>query len=785
MTAAPHPTVHALRSAVPASGVAAATAFLLLAGLTTALDGEAQQYAGNLGVLVFAGAAVAGCARASRRSRGRTRRGWAALAVAAASWGLGQIVWTVLETLGITTPFPSWADIGYLGFPTAALVGFALLSPTSGGLATSRRVLDALTIGCGLGLVAWFTVVTSVAENRPLADTAVALAYPIADVVLCTVTVLTLAQTREKPLLWTLLGLSMAAMTTSDVWFSYATADGTYLTGSPVDWGWWAAFLLLGTAGSLITGARQTERPPVRPTVARAGLLPYLPLGAAVVVASAQSASGRTLGPFAVGLISALVALVLIRQYATIRDNEKLARTVQEREDELHDLAFRDGLTGLANRALFLDRLGHALDLSARDQRPVSVVFLDLDGFKAVNDSLGHAMGDALLVRVAERLRGRLRAADTLARLGGDEFAVLVEQGPVHGHDATAVARALLDAFSAPFSIDGRTVTVSASIGLATEEPGSDAPGPEQAAALLHRADLAMYAVKDAGRGGGILVHSPSLGRGPRREGPALQQAFADALEQGLVRPVFQPVVDPVTGRIGALEALARWTHEGVEVPPTTFVPLAARTGLSEHLTRLMLEQSCAQLARWSRALEHRRLRVAVNVDPMELTDAAMPARIAELFARHDLAPGQLALEITESTMTYRPETALDVLNDLRAVGVRLALDDFGTGYSTLARLSSTPVDTVKIDRYFVADIDHDAQRKRFLVGLFELTRHLGLRTVAEGVERPGQLHELRRVGCDLVQGHLIGRPASAEQLTPVILAEQPVIGPELLGRVG
>ena len=294
-----------------------------------------------------------------------------------------------------------------------------------------------------------------------------------------------------------------------------------------------------------------------------------------------------------------------------------------------------------------------------------------------------------------------------------------------------------------------------------------------------------MYAVKALGSGGGILVHSPSLDAERRRDEPALQRAFAEALERDLVRAVYQPVVDPVSGRIGAFEALARWTHDGVEVPPTTFVPISARAGLSGHLTASMLAQSCAQLGEWNRALGHRQLRIAVNVNPTELTDDGLPGRIAELVARYRLAAGQLTLEITESAMTNRPETAVDVMNALHAAGVRLALDDFGTGYSTLARLSSTPVDTVKIDRFFVADIDHDVQKKRFLVGLFQLTRHLGLRTVAEGVERAGQLHVLRRLGCDLVQGHLIGRPAPPGDLTPLVLAEQPVLDPALLGRVG
>ena len=483
---------------------------------------------------------------------------------------------------------------------------------------------------------------------------------------------------------------------------------------------------------------------------------------------------GVLLGPVAVALVVALVLLVLARQYMTVRENQKLAHTVALREVELHRLAFHDALTGLANRALFLDRLEHALDLADREERRLSVAFVDLDGFKAVNDSLGHAAGDALLVRVAERFRGALRASDTLARLGGDEFAVLVEQG-----DASVVAATLLETLRTPFRLDGRTVSVAGSIGIAAAETGG---GSAQAATLLHRADVAMYAVKTAGKSG-LAVHTPAMTH-PAAD-TDLARAFPLALETGAIQAAYQPIVDPVTGRIGALEALARWTHEGVEISPDTFVPIGVRAGLSERLTAVMLDHACSRLAIWNAGLGHRRLRVAVNLDPTEFTDAELPDRIVALMERFGLGPGQLVLEITETGMSNRPETMLDVMSRLRGVGVRLALDDFGTGYSSLARLASIPLDTVKIDRFFVADIDHDLRQRRFLVGLFQLTRHLGLRTVAEGVERPGQLRELARLGCDLVQGHLVARPAPAEELTPLVLAEAPLLAPHLLRRPG
>jgi diguanylate cyclase len=303
-----------------------------------------------------------------------------------------------------------------------------------------------------------------------------------------------------------------------------------------------------------------------------------------------------------------------------------------------------------------------------------------------------------------------------------------------------------------------------------------------------------MYAVKTAGKDG-MAEHAPGMRHpavafsavltGRAGDPTELQRALPAALESGAIRAVYQPVVDPVNGRIGALEALARWTHEGVVVPPDTFVPICVRAGLSERLTAVMLEQACGRLAIWNAGLGHKKLRVAVNLDPTEFTDAGLPDRIAALLDRYGLGPGQLALEVTETGMSNRPETMLDVMSRLRSIGVRLALDDFGTGYSSLARLASIPLDTVKIDRFFVADIDHDLRRRRFLVGLFQLTRHLGLRTVAEGVERPGQLRELARLGCDLVQGHLVARPAPAADLTPMVLAEGSVLAPHLLRRPG
>jgi diguanylate cyclase len=778
-----------------AAALAALLALGALGALGTVLDGGARQLVANLGAMLIAIAGGLGCFGAARRTGGRISHGWAALAAACWSWAAGQTAWTFYENvLGIATPYPSVADIGYLGFPAAALIGLAFLAPPGSGLATPRRVLDALLVGCAVALVAWVTVLDPVMDTSgdSLLHAAASVVYPVADAVLLTVTVLTLAQTRDAPLRWSLLGAAVLAMAVSDAAFAYQVAVGSYATGSVVEWGWRIAFCLLGVAGTLVRdGAPKhvQSTPAVRESV-RAGLLPYVPLAAAAVLVAIEAASGVGLDAVEVVGVAALVLLVLVRQYVTVRENQVLAHAVQQREVQLHHLAFHDPLTGLANRALFLDRLEHALDRAERSRQPVSVAFVDLDGFKAVNDTLGHAAGDALLVGVAGRLRGALRSADTLARLGGDEFAVLVEQGD----DAPTAARRLLGTLREPFHVHGRTVAVTASIGVATVEAGQDTgPGTDaatRAATLLHRADVAMYAVKASGKGD-VAAHTAALESEPngragrhavRRVRPALPEAFAEALHRGDVQAIYQPVVDPVSGRIAAMEVLARWTHEGEPVPPAVFIPACTEAGLSGQLTALMLEQGCAQLGLWNAGLAHRRLRIAVNVDPTEFGDSGLPDRVAGVLRRYGLSPGQLALEITETAVNNRPANAVDVMHRLRALGVRIALDDFGTGYSTLSRLSRTPVDTVKIDRSFVAHIDHDEQQRWFLRGLLDLARHLGLRTVAEGVERAGQLHELRRQGCDLVQGHFVARPATGAQLTPAVLADLPILAPHLRG---
>lgn len=703
----------------------------------------------------FAFAGAAGCAVGVARSGDRLRRAWAFLMLACASWGAGQAIWTVYEVgMGRETPFPSLADIGFLGFAAAAVPAIWLLPSPSGTGDHRRRLLDGLTAACAITLISWSVVLGPTV--RAGGDTSfallVSLAYPISDILMLTVALGALAQGSRHRAPLILVGLGLCGMALSDGAFTYLTTIESFASAGIVDLGWCLAFALIGLGGLTRSEAEQAE-PADRAVAVPASTLPYVPLAAAAVVVLIRYFGGGTFDQVSVGLTSVLVALVLARQYATVRDNQTLARTITTREAQLRHQAFHDGLTGLANRALFTDRVAHALELHRRDRRPVSVAFVDLDGFKGINDMLGHAGGDEMLVRVAERLLGAVRPVDTLARLGGDEFALLMEQG----HEPAVVARTLVEALRVPFHLHGRSVAVSASVGVASA--GRDG-GTASTEDLLSRADIAMYAVKRSGRND-FLLHTPDL-RLAEVDDLVLRQALAEALGSRQVRAVFQPIVDVRTGALIGHEALARWRHDGADVPPDVFVPVAERVGLVAALTTLMLDLACAQLAQWSAELGHSNLIASVNVSGQELGDPSLPQRVRAALESHGVAADQLTLEITESALIGDPDAAHAVLTGLHALGVSISLDDFGTGYNGFAQLIGVPLDAVKLDQRFIADIDTDPHTRRLLEGVISLMHHLGLHVVGEGVERPEQLEVLRALGCDAVQGYLLGRPADA-----------------------
>ena len=453
---------------------------------------------------------------------------------------------------------------------------------------------------------------------------------------------------------------------------------------------------------------------------------------------------------------------------AQVLQGDRLRAEAREREAELHWRAFHDSLTGLPNRALFLDRLEHAVQERRLATGPLAVLLLDLDDFKAVNDTYGHAVGDQLLLDVAERVDDLLRVGDTLARLSGDEFAVLLEGSADPGTVAARVVASLQE----PFCVDGIDIAVRASVGVAelpTARSGDDADS------LLARADVAMYAAKRAGKARLAAWH-PAMTL-PPTDDLRLREPLRRAIAAGQLQVHFQPIVDLRTSEVAGFESLARWTHEGLPISPEVFIPVAARAGLLPALTAHVLEQACRQLARWSDERGHAAVRVGINVPPDALTDLAFPDVVAGALARHGLDPWQLVLEITEDALLGDLETATVVTRRLQELGTALSLDDFGTGFSSLRHLRQIPLATFKIDRSFTRDLDTDPDAVQFVRALLSLGRDLGLDVVAEGVERAGQADVLAELGCQYAQGWFYGAAQPAADVRWVLDATQLGLG--------
>ncbi|HEU5083084.1 MAG TPA: EAL domain-containing protein [Acidimicrobiales bacterium] len=430
---------------------------------------------------------------------------------------------------------------------------------------------------------------------------------------------------------------------------------------------------------------------------------------------------------------------------------DRVSRRLRQQAAENERLALHDTLTELPNRVLLHDRLSQALHGAARTSHEVGLLLLDLDRFKEVNDSLGHANGDELLRQVAQRFRQTLRGVDTVARLGGDEFAVVVPD-VAHGDAVAAVAERLVRALNEPFDLGGIEVTVDASIGI-TVAPADGADG----GLLLRRADIAMYAAKDAKLD--YAFYSPDLDiHSPSRLSLAtdLRRALDDDPGQLVIH--YQPTVYPVSGQVRGMEALLRWQHPSRGLlAPDEFIPLAEQSGLIRRLTEHVLEQSVAQARAWAAAGHD--LVLSVNLSARNLQEVDLPDRVLAILAAYGMAPSRLELEVTETAVIRNADVAMALVSRLRAAGIRIALDDFGTGYSSLTYLRSISADQLKIDRTFVDSMEDDPTNANIVRSVIELAHSLHMGVTAEGVESAHHLERLAELDCDLVQGYFVRRP--------------------------
>jgi len=430
-------------------------------------------------------------------------------------------------------------------------------------------------------------------------------------------------------------------------------------------------------------------------------------------------------------------------------------------EEQLRHQAFHDSLTGLPNRALFMDRLEHARMRTRGILPALAVAFVDLDDFKAVNDSLGHGTGDRLLVEVAERLRRSLRDGDTAARMGGDEFAILLED--TSAEDAAEVVGRIIEMLRRPFVVGGQQVRVHATAGVAVFTDSR-----ETAEELLRNADVAMYLAKTQGKDRAAFFR-PSLHEGAI-ERQQLKTDLPVALDRGEFQLAYQPVADLVTGEIRSVEALLRWAHpHRGKIGPAQFVPLAEETGVIVPLGRWVLHEACRQAASWQVPAAARPVAVSVNLSACQVSGADIVADVVSALEASGLPAGDLTLEITESVLMQDADATTVTLAALKALGVRLAIDDFGTGYSSLSYLRRFPVDILKIDRSFVATLDSSNTEAVLVRSILSLGETLQLETIAEGIERAAQLQELVALGAQLGQGYFFSRPLDSEAIRALV----------------
>jgi diguanylate cyclase (GGDEF)-like protein len=657
------------------------------------------------------------------------RREIAALALAVTSFTAGDIAYTVMAASGRDVPFPSAADIGYMGFYPCALVAVAFAVRRELHRVAADVWLDSLLGGLGAAAVLAVVLdrVFDAVTGRPLAG-GIALVYPIGDLVLlAAVTGIASLYGRRVPVHWLVLVAGLLVFAGVDTLSALSFTDDSYEVGGEIDVLWAVGLALFahwcrGRPRQAGPGERSVAL--LMPTIATVASL-----GVLVV-------SGRTrVSLFALGVAVLTQLVALGRTQLAFHQLRRLA--------DLRRQATTDELTGMPNRRAFYARAATQLGRGT----PMALLLLDLDSFKEVNDSLGHHVGDQLLIQIGDRLGEMLRDGDVLARIGGDEFAILLDN--VQGEQAVLVAEKVRAAVASPCTLEGIVLRTEVSIGVTlAPEHGTEL------SLLLRRADIAMYRAKKA-RDGALVYSGVDDTAGASRLRSI--QELHTALDEDQMTLHYQPKLDLATDEVCDVEALIRWNHpvRGL-LFPDSFLGLVEDAGLMRQLTQMVLEKSLDQAVLWQ--AEHRSITVAVNLSASSLVDTELPEHIAAMLAARGLPPKALQVEITEEFLMADRDRTRDILVRLREAGIQIAVDDFGTGYSSLAYLRELPIDELKLDRSFVFPMADDARAAALVFSTISLAHSLGLRMVAEGVENLASLKELADHGCDQAQGYYISR---------------------------
>jgi diguanylate cyclase len=732
---------------------------------------SALRVAGTLGFPAFAAVSAA---VAARRGRGRQRQGWLVMTIGLVALEFGSI--TVLyHRIGhgnVVPLYPPAAMVGFLIFPLVACVALLVFPSGYPGVARFRVLLDGAIVGASLFVVAWVTLLRGVYSETGVSrlDEVLSIACPIAGVVTVTVAILGLARANahwRQTMIVLTIGLTLIAAAGGAYVFSLARHS--YLADSAWNLEWPAGLVLLGIAAfNCPPDAPETVPAPAGPSAPISLWLPYIPLAVAGGLELAELRSSLASDP-ALAAVPWLVIAVLARQFMVVAENRRLAHSMS-------DHALYDPLTNLANRVLFRDRLDHAIQLHHRDQRSVAVLSMDIDDFKLINDHLGQATGDALLVQAAQRLLSCVRSGDTVARLGGDEFAVLIEDA---GENVHLIVYQILEAFERPFSAEGEVIFMRPTAGLAVA--GGNDPDL-RAAELLRHADSALASAKQLG--GGLQTFSTdtlfrdngALGLAAsdvhRSRGGLVEVRLLSDLRQAISRRaltvLYQPKVDLLTTHVVGAEALVRWPHPvfGM-VLPQQFLPLVRQHGLMRTFTDIVLDQALSDAAQWRRRGVD--VPVAVNLFPPLVGDIDLPARIFDALKRHELPGDSLIVEITEDLLLDNIDRTREVLDALRASSIQVALDDFGSGYSALTYLRKLPIDEVKVDYDLIGSVLTDPRAEAIVRAVIDLSHALNVTTVAEGVENAETATWLRDRGCEVAQGILYSPPITGPAMMELL----------------